>query len=186
MRRLWHLACTARELRVRRPRSDSAILCLPETRCTGRRGRVRRRARTSSRPRRSSTSRYRCATEYVKYAHESSVNKSKSARIQTQDTAQKCSCCFPTHVCQSLHQMARDTQDRGAQAACFADSTTADASVSATMALSGQLWQLYTDWGSFAPSPPAGVYGVVIGASCSSSLCPWSLQSCTACHTGQS
>ena len=51
----------------------------------------------------SSTSRYRCATEYVKYAHESSVNKSKSARIQTQDTAQKCSCCFPTHVCQSLH-----------------------------------------------------------------------------------
>ena len=80
---------------------------------------------------RSSTSRYRCATEYVKYAHESSVNKSKSARIQTQDTAQKCSCCFPTHVCQSLHQTARDTQDRGAQAACFADSTTADASVSA-------------------------------------------------------
>lgn len=76
-------------------------------------------------------SRYRCATEYVKYAHESSVNKYKSARIQTQDTAQKCSCCFPTHVCQSLHQTARDTQDRGAQAACFADSTTADASVSA-------------------------------------------------------
>ena len=81
---------------------------------------------------RSSTSRYRCATEYVKYAHESSVNKYKSARIQTQDTAQKCSCCFPTHVClMSLHQTARDTQDRGAQAACFADSTTADASVSA-------------------------------------------------------
>lgn len=80
---------------------------------------------------RPSTSRYRCATEYVKYAHESSVNKYKSARIQTQDTAQKCSCCFPTHVCQSLHQTARDTQDRGAQAACFADSTTADASVSA-------------------------------------------------------
>ena len=47
----------------------------------------------------------RCATEYVKYAHESSVNKYKSARIQTQDTAQKCSCCFPTHVClMSLHQ----------------------------------------------------------------------------------
>lgn len=186
MRRLWHLACTARELRVRRPRSDSAILCLPEIRCTGRRGRVRRRARPRTR---SSTSRYRCATEYVKYARESSVNKSKSARIQTQLTghSSEVQLLFP-HTCMSkfTSQMARDTQDRGAQAACFADSTTADASVSATMALSGQLWQLYTDWGSFAPSPPAGVYGVVIGASCSSSLCPWSLQSCTACHTGQS
>jgi hypothetical protein len=42
MRRLWHLACTARELHVRRSRSDSAILCLPEIRCTGHRGRVRR------------------------------------------------------------------------------------------------------------------------------------------------
>jgi len=36
--RLWHLACTARELHVRRSRSDSAILCLPEIRCTGRTG----------------------------------------------------------------------------------------------------------------------------------------------------
>ncbi len=42
MRRLWHLACTARELHVRRSRSDNAILCLPEIRCTGHRGRVRR------------------------------------------------------------------------------------------------------------------------------------------------
>ena len=117
---------------VRRPRSDSAILCLPEIRCTGRRGRVRRRARPRpARLEQGILEVYRCATEYVKYAHESSVNKYKSARIQTQDTAQKCSCCFPTHVCQSLHQTARDTQDRGAQAACFADSTTADASVSA-------------------------------------------------------
>ena len=129
-----------------RSRSNSAIQCLPEIRCTGRRGRVRRGStspdacaalpagpgagsrRARARPR---ASRYRCATEYVKYAHESSVNKNKSARIQTQDTAQKSSCCFPTHVCQSLHHTARDTQDRGAQAACFADSTSADASVSA-------------------------------------------------------
>jgi hypothetical protein len=98
-----------------RSRSNSAIQCLPEIRCTGRRGRVRRgstspdacRCSVCTRPPRAS--RYRCATEYVKYAHESSVNTNKSARIQTQDTAQKSSCCFPTHVCQSLHHTARDT-----------------------------------------------------------------------------
>jgi len=100
-----------------RSRSNRAIQCLPEIRCTGRRGRVRRGSTSPDAlpavHARLEASRYRCATECVKYAHESSVNKNKSARIQTQDTAQKSSCCFPTHVCQSLHHTARDTQDRG-------------------------------------------------------------------------
>ena len=106
MRRLWHLACTARELRLRtgHARIERYSACLRfgvqgagvgsvEARPRLTPAACRSRCSVCTRPPRAS--RYRCATEYVKYAHESSVNKNKSARIQTQDTAQKSSCCFP-------------------------------------------------------------------------------------------
>jgi hypothetical protein len=80
---------------------------------------------------------------------------------------------------------ARDTQDRSSGGLLRSFNHSRRIRQCTGRILSGQL---YTDCtligGSFAPSPPAGVYGVVIGASCRSSSCPWSLQSRTAVSHG--
>jgi hypothetical protein len=171
MRRLWHLACTARELHVRRSRSDSAILCLPEIRCTGHRGRVRRgHSETDV----YNTYNFRplpSASRYAKICTD--VNRSlfcdgraRRRRRTTGDSgwrrqgihrhgglrgiqgtiglgiskrarAFKHRAQLTRAAAVSPHMHVKDyitsleTPRIGAQAACFADSTTADASVSA-------------------------------------------------------
>ena len=131
--RLWHLACTARELHVRRSRSDSAILCLPEIRCTG-------VGSVEVIPRPTCTTVYMCTTlglylqrrDTRKYAQmytgkgfvtagrgddagrRDSGGRSRvwrflkgftGLRVQGTilDRLGKSSCCFPTHACQRLH-----------------------------------------------------------------------------------
>jgi hypothetical protein len=171
MRRLWHLACTARELHVHRSRSDNAILCLPEIRCTGHRGRVRRgHSETDV----YNTYNFRplpSASRYAKICTD--VNRSlfcdgraRRRRRTTGDSgwrrqgihrhgglrgiqgtiglgiskrarAFKHRAQLTRAAAVSPHMHVKDyitsleTPRIGAQAACFADSTTADASVSA-------------------------------------------------------
>ena len=176
MRRLWHLACTARELHVRRSRSDNAILCLPEIRCTGHRGRVRRghsetdvyntynfrplpsasryakictdvnrslfcdgRARRRRRTtgdsgwRRQGIQRYSPPTAVGWRGIQGTIGLgiSKRARAFKHRAQLTRAAAVSPHMHVKDYITSLETPRIGAQAACFADSTTADASVSA-------------------------------------------------------